>query len=29
VHVCVDRQSQRPEALPEPFCKEIERLKSM
>ncbi len=28
VHVCVDRQSQRPEALPEPFRKEIERLKS-
>lgn len=27
VHVCVDRQSQRPEALPEPFRKEIERLK--
>ena len=29
VHVCVDRQSQRPEALPEPFCKEVGRLKSM
>jgi acyl-CoA thioester hydrolase len=28
VHVCVDRQSQRPEALPAPFRKEIERLKS-